>query len=196
MYSHPSRSPFRAPRGLDVGGLGAAAHAAAAPPGSVGRALGTVAGVNVVSRVDSSYAYKNQTLQLGETYDGMSLGIDDSSFLVGTNAASAINRNMAAAHLHTHQNNRTSSMKSSSKKKKRAKDKLTTLGGVAPKRGEYKCGKCGFFPKKSKHDCDERVKRGSTGKSKVALSVEEMAAKEYQYGAPIKIMFGDASGPY
>lgn len=196
MYSHPSRSPFRAPRGLDVGGLGAAAHAAAAPPGSVGRALGTVAGVNVVSRVDSSYAYKNQTLQLGETYDGMSLGIDDSSFLVGTNAASAINRNMAAAHLHTHQNNRTSSMKSSSKKKKRAKDKLTTLGGVAPKRGEYKCGKCGFFPKKSKHDCDERVKRGSTGKSKVALSVEEMAAKEYQYGAPIKIKFGDASGPY
>lgn len=26
---------------------------------------------------------------------------------------------------------------------------------TGPKRGEYKCGKCGFFPKKQKHNCDE-----------------------------------------
>lgn len=37
---------------------------------------------------------------------------------------------------------------SDSKKKSAAKRSAT---GV--KRGEYKCGKCGFFPKKDKHDC-------------------------------------------
>ena len=34
----------------------------------------------------------------------------------------------------------------------------------ASKRGEYRCGKCGFFPKKEKHNCaTERVRRQASG---------------------------------
>lgn len=47
---------------------------------------------------------------------------------------------------------RPSLVKSSSSTEKR--------NGNAPKRGEYKCGKCGYFPKKEKHDCaTEKAKR-------------------------------------
>ena len=50
---------------------------------------------------------------------------------------------------------------SSSAKKKEKRDKRTA---AAPKRGEYKCGKCGYFPKKEKHNCDlERNKRIANG---------------------------------
>eukprot|EP00039_Didymoeca_costata_P019481 m.337688 g.337688 ORF g.337688 m.337688 type:complete len:277 (-) comp18208_c0_seq1:228-1058(-) len=53
-----------------------------------------------------------------------------------------------------HKNSR--SMKKEKKRRER-QDKRTMS---APKRGEYKCGKCGFFPKKTKHNCDEeRSKR-------------------------------------
>lgn len=34
------------------------------------------------------------------------------------------------------------------------------------KRGEYRCGKCGYFPKKTKHNCNtERARRQATGQS-------------------------------
>eukprot|EP00049_Salpingoeca_infusionum_P005194 m.89198 g.89198 ORF g.89198 m.89198 type:complete len:445 (+) comp12884_c0_seq5:262-1596(+) len=47
------------------------------------------------------------------------------------------------------------------KDKSAKKDKRTSS---APKRGEYKCGKCGFFPKKAKHDCTlERARRSNGG---------------------------------
>lgn len=47
------------------------------------------------------------------------------------------------------------------KQKKPKKDKLTKKRTTsAPKRGEYRCGKCGFFPKKAKHNCAiEKAKR-------------------------------------
>lgn len=45
-----------------------------------------------------------------------------------------------------------SSSKKAKKEKKEKRDKRTTS---APKRGEYRCGKCGYFPKKEKHDCAE-----------------------------------------
>lgn len=49
----------------------------------------------------------------------------------------------------------------SAKKDKKLRDKRTA---AAPKRGEYKCGKCGYFPKKEKHNCDsERQKRIASG---------------------------------
>ena len=35
----------------------------------------------------------------------------------------------------------------------------------APKRGEYRCGKCGFFPKKTKHDCAREAARMSLGEA-------------------------------
>lgn len=39
--------------------------------------------------------------------------------------------------------------------------------GSASKRGEYKCGKCGFYPKKQKHNCDEeKRRRQSDGRNK------------------------------
>eukprot|EP00041_Stephanoeca_diplocostata_P004741 m.49547 g.49547 ORF g.49547 m.49547 type:complete len:347 (-) comp15330_c0_seq1:437-1477(-) len=38
----------------------------------------------------------------------------------------------------------------------RKKDrKVYSTAGRPRQRGEYKCGKCGFYPKKEKHDCDE-----------------------------------------
>lgn len=44
----------------------------------------------------------------------------------------------------------------SSKKEK----KMPTA--AAPKRGEYRCGKCGFFPKKQKHTCaTDKLKKGA-----------------------------------
>ena len=41
------------------------------------------------------------------------------------------------------------------KKVKKKKSTLDHRSTTAPKRGEYKCGKCGYFPKKAKHNCDE-----------------------------------------
>lgn len=208
VYNHPSRSPYRA-RGLNVNGVGDAAHAAAAPPGAV-----AVAGAGAGAVMDSSYVFKSPTLELGNTYDAMSLGIGDGSFLVGNpNTQPSSSRGLVGAQsTHVYQKQRSSSSgagKSSSRKKKQ-----TGSGGgggsgptkaAMPKRGEYKCGKCGYFPKKTKHNCDnERVKRtaaglptgkGPAGSSKMPLSAEMMQAKEYQYGAPIKIKFGDGE-PY
>jgi hypothetical protein len=41
----------------------------------------------------------------------------------------------------------------------------------APKRGEYRCGKCGFFPKKQKHTCaTDKQKKG--GPAKPAMQSE------------------------
>ena len=31
--------------------------------------------------------------------------------------------------------------------------------GAGPKRGDYKCGKCGHFPKKDKHNCAEIIEK-------------------------------------
>eukprot|EP00050_Salpingoeca_kvevrii_P006677 m.290870 g.290870 ORF g.290870 m.290870 type:complete len:314 (+) comp12373_c0_seq1:145-1086(+) len=48
---------------------------------------------------------------------------------------------------------------SKSKKVKKEK-KPPRKTATASKRGEYRCGKCGFFPKKSKHNCQlEKAKR-------------------------------------
>ena len=47
------------------------------------------------------------------------------------------------------------------KKSESHKDRRTTS---APKRGEYRCGKCGFFPKKEKHSCEaEKLRRERGG---------------------------------
>lgn len=42
------------------------------------------------------------------------------------------------------------------------KKEKKTPTSAAPKRGEYRCGKCGFFPKKQKHSCapDKQKKAG------------------------------------
>eukprot|EP00051_Salpingoeca_urceolata_P017059 m.229898 g.229898 ORF g.229898 m.229898 type:complete len:454 (+) comp18853_c0_seq3:493-1854(+) len=54
---------------------------------------------------------------------------------------------------------------SSTKKPRRdKKDKADRRTATAPKRGEYRCGKCGFFPKKAKHNCSvEKAKRQAAG---------------------------------
>ncbi len=44
------------------------------------------------------------------------------------------------------------------KEKKLRKEKVPTTT-TAPKRGEYRCGKCGFFPKKQKHVCSTEKQR-------------------------------------
>lgn len=51
------------------------------------------------------------------------------------------------------------------KKDKTKKDRKTYSTAGRPRvRGEYKCGKCGFMPKKAKHDCEaERSKRLERG---------------------------------
>ena len=46
-----------------------------------------------------------------------------------------------------------SSIVSSSNSKRASSAELDDDADSAAKRGEYKCGKCGFFPKKTKHDC-------------------------------------------
>jgi len=53
----------------------------------------------------------------------------------------------------------------SMKKEKKSKSKRDNRTMTAPKRGEYKCGKCGFFPKKTKHNCDEEKQKRSGGGS-------------------------------
>lgn len=65
----------------------------------------------------------------------------------------------------------TSSQKKRAKKdKKDRKDNRTTS---APKRGEYRCGKCGFFPKKAKHSCVmEKSKRAPGGPSLAIVPTE------------------------
>ena len=35
----------------------------------------------------------------------------------------------------------------------------------APKRGEYRCGKCGFFPKKQKHNCAPDKQKKTAGQT-------------------------------
>jgi len=55
---------------------------------------------------------------------------------------------------------------SSQKKKKERKERKDRRTTSAPKRGEYRCGKCGFFPKKAKHSCImEKQKRAPGGPS-------------------------------
>lgn len=55
------------------------------------------------------------------------------------------------------------------KEKKERKDRRTT---TAPKRGEYRCGKCGHFPKKDKHVCNkERQTEGSPESSSLDRSL-------------------------
>lgn len=72
---------------------------------------------------------------------------------------------------------------SSSAKKKEKRDKRTA---AAPKRGEYKCGKCGFFPKKEKHNCDlERQKRIANGTFQDKSGKDDkrhMGAAAYMHG--------------
>jgi len=71
----------------------------------------------------------------------------------------------------------------SSAKKKEKRDKRTA---AAPKRGEYKCGKCGFFPKKEKHNCDlERQKRIANGTFQDKSGKDDkrhMGAAAYMHG--------------
>ncbi|EGD82753.1 hypothetical protein PTSG_03404 [Salpingoeca rosetta] len=57
--------------------------------------------------------------------------------------------------------------------------------GTATKRGEYKCGKCGFFPKKAKHNCAlERAKRAAsqskTSHKKYATSTFQTPTQQQQ----------------
>ncbi len=42
---------------------------------------------------------------------------------------------------------------------------------MAPRRGEYRCGKCGFFPKKQKHNCSsEKQKRPLSSEQKTPVA--------------------------
>lgn len=44
------------------------------------------------------------------------------------------------------------------------KDRKTYSTAGRPRvRGEYKCGKCGFYPKKSRHDCDDVKAKSAAG---------------------------------
>ncbi len=59
---------------------------------------------------------------------------------------------------------RLSAKKEKRKEKRHSGQSSHSGGGSAPKRGEYKCGKCGFFPKKTKHNCNaEKAKRIADG---------------------------------
>mmetsp|Transcript_34396 Transcript_34396/g.103704 ORF Transcript_34396/g.103704 Transcript_34396/m.103704 type:complete len:325 (-) Transcript_34396:219-1193(-) len=52
--------------------------------------------------------------------------------------------------------------KTASEKRKDKKDRKTYSTTNRPRvRGEYKCGKCGFYPKKEKHDCLKEIARKS-----------------------------------
>ena len=64
------------------------------------------------------------------------------------------------------------------KKKKEKRDKKDTRSASAPKRGEYKCGKCGFFPKKTKHNCDEFKASGGKSAGVGAVAPEEAPAQK------------------
>ena len=58
-----------------------------------------------------------------------------------------------------------------SKRARKEKREKKTPTSTAPKRGEYRCGKCGFFPKKQKHNCaSEKQKRPLAMDSKAALA--------------------------
>lgn len=54
--------------------------------------------------------------------------------------------------------------KSKSNHSEPRKDRKTYSTAGRPRvRGEYKCGKCGFYPKKSRHDCDEVKAKAAAG---------------------------------
>eukprot|EP00035_Acanthoeca_spectabilis_P021294 m.437410 g.437410 ORF g.437410 m.437410 type:complete len:326 (+) comp18111_c0_seq1:85-1062(+) len=65
-----------------------------------------------------------------------------------------------------------SAEKTASERKKDKKDRKTySTAGRPRQRGEYKCGKCGYYPKKEKHDClKELANRSNSGSSTVTPS--------------------------
>ena len=59
--------------------------------------------------------------------------------------------------------------------------KKARRGASGPKRGEYKCGKCGHFPKKEKHNCHEvslqnRVAFGGLNDSQLSNKTETFSS--------------------
>jgi hypothetical protein len=59
--------------------------------------------------------------------------------------------------------------------KKKKPRKAYSIAGRPRARGEYKCGRCGFLPKKAKHNCEvENARRAAgLGFSQVDLSEDE-----------------------
>ena len=76
----------------------------------------------------------------------------------------AANEKTAAAAASAKRKGAASAAKGSAKKKTtegRKDRKAYSTAGRPRVRGEYKCGKCGFMPKKQKHDCAvERARFG------------------------------------
>jgi hypothetical protein len=61
---------------------------------------------------------------------------------------------------------------------------------AAPKRGEYRCGKCGFFPKKQKHNCaPDKQKKGAA-----AMAPKHVTAHAFVPG-PDATMGGVSGAP-
>ncbi len=63
----------------------------------------------------------------------------------------------------------------SKRARKEFKKERKTPTSAAPKRGEYRCGKCGFFPKKVKHTCAPDKKKANTAKGVSIVSVPAVA---------------------
>lgn len=59
--------------------------------------------------------------------------------------------------------------------------KTYSTAGRPRVRGEYKCGKCGYYPKKARHDCDE-VKAKAAAGIPIAVQVAEQQQREERNG--------------
>eukprot|EP00038_Savillea_parva_P001948 m.108729 g.108729 ORF g.108729 m.108729 type:complete len:346 (+) comp10669_c1_seq1:36-1073(+) len=57
------------------------------------------------------------------------------------------------------------SMTASERKKDKKDRKTYSTAGRPRSRGEYKCGKCGFYPKKEKHDCQKELAKQAKEKA-------------------------------
>ena len=55
--------------------------------------------------------------------------------------------------------------------KKKKVRKAYSVAGRPRQRGEYKCGRCGFFPKAAKHSCIEEKARMDEGRAAKKLTV-------------------------
>ena len=64
---------------------------------------------------------------------------------------------------------------------------------AAPKRGEYRCGKCGFFPKKQKHTCAaDKQKKGAN----ISAAPKQVSAQAYGDPATMTLLPGAPLGYY
>ncbi len=83
-------------------------------------------------------------------------------------------------------------LKKDRRDKKDRKEKRESSGekrerrqSAGPKRGEYRCGKCGFYPKKVKHNCaDENIKRAEMAteeEEQMAMHQEQHVCAAFSY---------------